>query len=183
MIRHAKGHATHLHVRFYSPVAEETGRRCHAALLAAGKIKPSTHFVSYKAKKGDTLLSLAKRFGTTVKAIKRVNGLRSNTILAKRSYKIPSTGHSVIPARPAEVPPRRLPPTVRGNAALTSEFGSVDPNSGNETVPPATARPMRSGPNAPTSRNVGMSNVAAPSADRYFPPAECDPDDSGGDCE
>jgi murein endopeptidase len=112
MIRHAKGHATHLHVRFYSPIAEETGRRCYAALLTAGKIKPSTHFVSYKAKKGDTLLALAKRFGTTVKAIKRVNGLRSNTILAKRSYKIPSTGHSVTPARPVEVPPRRLPPTV-----------------------------------------------------------------------
>lgn len=112
MIRHAKGHATHLHVRFYSPIAEETARRCYPALLTAGKIKPATHFVSYKAKKGDTLLSLAKRFKTTVKAIKRVNGLRSNTILAKRSYKIPSTGHSVAPPRPVEVPPRRLPPTV-----------------------------------------------------------------------
>jgi len=111
LIRHAKGHATHLHVRFYSPEAEETGRRCYSALVSAGKIKPATTFVSYKAKKGDTLLSLAKRFNTTVKAIKRVNGLRSNTILAKRSYKIPSTGHSVQQTRPVEVPPRRLPPS------------------------------------------------------------------------
>lgn len=113
MIRHAKGHATHLHVRFYSPEAEETGRRCYPALISAGKIKPATTFVSYKAKKGDTLLALAKRFGTTVKTLKRVNGLRSNTILAKRIYKIPSTGHAVHQARPVDVPPRRLPPATQ----------------------------------------------------------------------
>lgn len=112
MIRHAKGHATHLHVRFYSPEAEETGRRCYPALVSAGKIKPATTFVSYKAKKGDTLLALAKRFGTTVKTLKRVNGLRSNTILAKRVYKIPSTGHAVHQSRPVDVPPRRLPPAI-----------------------------------------------------------------------
>ncbi len=130
LIRHAKGHATHLHVRFYSPIAEETGRRCYPALLSVGKIKPATQFVSYKVKKGDTLLSLAKRFGTTVKAIKRVNGLRSNTILAKRSYKIPSTGRSVHPSRAIAVPPRRLPPqttnaatTLRGPAATTDGNG------------------------------------------------------------
>lgn len=123
LIRHAKGHATHLHVRFYSPVAEETGRRCYPALLSVGKIKPATHFVSYKAKKGDTLLSLAKRFGTTVKAIKRVNGLRSNTILAKRSYKIPSTGHSVHASRVVEVPPRRLPPGARQAVVGSSKPG------------------------------------------------------------
>lgn len=122
LIRHAKGHATHLHVRFYSPEAEETGRRCYPALVSSGKIKPATTFVSYKAKKGDTLLSLAKRFNTTVKAIKRVNGLRSNTILAKRSYKIPSTGHSVQQVRPVEVPPRRLPPSTAqiGRAKVAS---------------------------------------------------------------
>lgn len=118
LIRHAKGHATHLHVRFYSPIAEETGRRCYPALVSAGRIKPSASFVSYKARKGDTLLSLAKRFGTTVKAIKRVNGLRSNTILAKRSYKIPSTSHTVHQARPVEIPARRLPPSVGGTLGL-----------------------------------------------------------------
>lgn len=120
LIRHAKGHATHLHVRFYSPIAEETGRRCYPALISAGKIKPSASFVSYKAKKGDTLLSLAKRFGTTVKAIKRVNGLRSNTILAKRAYKIPSTSHTVHQARPVEIPARRLPPTSSGKAVAAT---------------------------------------------------------------
>ena len=33
IIRHAPGHATHLHIRFYSPIAAETGRRAYAALL------------------------------------------------------------------------------------------------------------------------------------------------------
>lgn len=127
LIRHAKGHATHLHVRFYSPIAEETGRRCYPALISAGKIKPSASFVSYKAKKGDTLLSLAKRFGTTVKAIKRVNGLRSNTILAKRAYKIPSTSHTVHQARPVEIPTRRLPPAASGKGGLTATNVSATP--------------------------------------------------------
>jgi LysM repeat protein len=118
LIRHAKGHATHLHVRFYNPIAEETGRRCYSALVSVGAIKPAQRFVDYKAKKGDTLLGLAKRFDTTVKAIKRVNGLRSNTILAKRIYKIPTVGHSVSQARGYELPPRRLPPN--GSNAVSS---------------------------------------------------------------
>ena len=33
LIRHAKGHATHLHVRFYNPLAQETGRRAYELLL------------------------------------------------------------------------------------------------------------------------------------------------------
>lgn len=132
LIRHAPGHATHLHVRFYSPIAEETGRRCYPALLAGGLIKPATHFVTYKAKKGDTLLSLAKRFGTTVKAIKRANGLRSNTILAKRSYKIPSTGRSVHQSRPIDVPERRLPPVVASSNAASTSLTGTEPGPSNE---------------------------------------------------
>lgn len=112
LIRHAPGHATHLHVRFYNPIAEETARRCYADLVALGKVKVQPSFVSYTARKGDTLLALAKRFGTTVKAIKRANALRSNTILAKRVYKIPSSvTHKISMSARQSVPPRRLPPT------------------------------------------------------------------------
>lgn len=112
LIRHAPGHATHLHVRFYNPIAEETARRCYADLVALGKVRVQPSSVNYKARKGDTLLALAKRFGTTVKAIKRANALRSNTILAKRVYKIPSSAKHSISMGPSQtVPPRRLPPT------------------------------------------------------------------------
>lgn len=113
LIRHTKGHATHMHVRFWNPLAQETARRCYTALIQEEKIKPPTYMVSHRAKKGDSLLKLAKQYGTTVKAIQRANGLRTTKIFAKRTYKIPRSGPAAIEvgAR-AVIPARRLPPTV-----------------------------------------------------------------------
>jgi murein endopeptidase len=39
IILHWPGHATHLHVRFYNPIAEDTARRCYAALRAQRKYR------------------------------------------------------------------------------------------------------------------------------------------------
>lgn len=115
IIRHAPGHATHLHVRFYNPIAQESARRSYAALIALGKVKAPVHYVQHRVRKGDTLIGLAKRYGTTVAAIKRANGLRSNLIMAKRTYKIPRQGPAAAgPVSP--VPPRRLPPDASGSS-------------------------------------------------------------------
>ena len=38
LIRHARGHATHFHVRFLDPAAEKTGRQLQARLRRVGKI-------------------------------------------------------------------------------------------------------------------------------------------------
>jgi penicillin-insensitive murein endopeptidase len=120
LIRHVRGHATHMHVRFYNPIAEESARRCYKHLVALNLIKPPTHFVQHKVKKGDTLIGLAKRYGTTVKAIKRANGLRSNKIFARKTYKIPRKGPAAAPA-PMSVPPRRLPPGEQASAPTSSQ--------------------------------------------------------------
>jgi len=40
LIRHAKGHATHLHVRFYNPLAQETGRRSYEILVKRRILQP-----------------------------------------------------------------------------------------------------------------------------------------------
>lgn len=112
LVRHAKGHATHIHIRFYSPLAQETARRAYSALVAHGKLPAGASFVTHVARKGDTLARLAKRFHTTVRAIRQANGLRSNAIVAKRTYRIP-TPHHTAPAAPVArvvIPPRRLPP-------------------------------------------------------------------------
>ena len=112
LIRHARGHATHIHIRFYSPVARETARRAHPLLIEHGKVKPPVVYVSHRARKGDTLGRLANRYGTTVEAIKRANGLRSTLIRAKRTYRIPQKGG--VPkarSRSVVIPPRRLPPS------------------------------------------------------------------------
>jgi len=112
LFRHAPGHATHVHVRFYSPVAQETGRRAFPTLIALGKIPVGPVFVTHVARKGDTLERIARRYGTTVRAIRRANGLGSTLIQAKKSYRIPlrrSAPPGVV-AGPVRIPPRRLPP-------------------------------------------------------------------------
>jgi penicillin-insensitive murein endopeptidase len=112
IIRHAPGHATHLHIRFYNPIAQETGRRLYSALVRHGLVRPGAAFVVHVAKKGETLVQIAKRYGTTVPAIRRANGLKSTVIQAKKAYRIPQAGHAPpsIVAGPIAIPPRRLPP-------------------------------------------------------------------------
>jgi penicillin-insensitive murein endopeptidase len=80
-------------------------------------------YVSHVAKKGETLAHLAKRFGTTVRAIRRANGLKSTLIQAKRSYQIPQTGHAPpsTVSGPIAIPPRRLPPARAGKREAGGE--------------------------------------------------------------
>ena len=123
LVRHAKGHGNHIHIRFYSPVAQEIGRRAHALLAKSGHVTTTTGYLLHKARSGDTLGSLARRYGTSVDAIQRVNGLKSNAIKAKHVYKIPKQGHVIVrPPMPSPVviPPRRLPPPKTAEAAKGS---------------------------------------------------------------
>jgi penicillin-insensitive murein endopeptidase len=113
LIRHAPGHATHLHVRFHNPIAQETARRVYPLLLRHRRVAPPAQFVRHRVKDGETLGKLAKRYGTTIPAIQRANGLRKKTLIrAGRVYLIPRAagGTPAVPA-PVAVPPRRLPPT------------------------------------------------------------------------
>ena len=111
IIRHARGHATHIHVRFFNPNAQETGRRVYPILIRQKVIRPPTYYVHHRVRKGQTLSQLARRYGTTTRAIRRANRLRSNMIREGRVYKIPRTG-GVHPndRGPVKIPHRRLPP-------------------------------------------------------------------------
>ena len=112
LVRHEPGHDTHFHVRFYNPVAEETARRCYSALVQHKKMLPIRYSLSHKVKKGETLTGIAKKYGTTVAALMRANGLKKSVIKADKSYVIPRSGPAA-PAAPLEVPPRRIPPPAR----------------------------------------------------------------------
>ena len=128
LVRHARGHDTHIHVRFYNPVAQELGRRAYPILVAQDRIKPNTYFTRHRARKGDMLGRLANRYGTTVKAIQRANGLRSTRIRAGRTYLIPRKGKVGKPPK-IVVPPRRLPPTkpaVGGKGLAAPDGGGGD---------------------------------------------------------
>lgn len=109
IIRHEPGHDTHLHVRFFNPIAEETARRCYKALVRHKKLPPMRYNIAHKVKRGETLSHLAKRYGTTVAVLMRANGLKRSVIRANKTYFIPRNG-SAGPAAPQEVPPRRIPP-------------------------------------------------------------------------
>ncbi|WP_234023058.1 penicillin-insensitive murein endopeptidase [Sorangium cellulosum] len=129
LIRHARGHANHIHIRFYSPIAQESAVRAYPLLVKRGAIKPTTYYVRHTAKKGQTLGSLARQYGTTVEAIKRANGLRSTAIQAKRVYNIPRAGGgpAAPPLKHVTVPPRRLPPPRVADPSVPERRDDIGP--------------------------------------------------------
>lgn len=110
IVRHARGHATHMHVRFHNPRAQRMARRAYPLLVKHQLIDKIEVYRYHRVRKGETLGKLAKQYGTTVQAIKRANGLRSTVIQAKKSYKIPTAWEAGQAPDTVEVPPRRLPP-------------------------------------------------------------------------
>lgn len=108
LIKHARGHRDHFHVRFYNPRAQELGRRI-APLLAQ---QPEYNLAMYKVRRGDNLGKIAMRFDSSVAKIRRANHmkstfLRTGIVLAVPLHK-PCTHCPVPPA--VVIPPRRLPP-------------------------------------------------------------------------
>jgi murein endopeptidase/LysM repeat protein len=116
LVRWARGHDTHIHVRFFSPMAQELGRRAqnylkltpsgpppraahaHAAPASSGGVASApagpTTVVMHKARSGDVLVNLAKQYGTKPEAIQQANGLRTHALKIGQTYKIP------VPAKP-----------------------------------------------------------------------------------
>ena len=113
IIRHAPGHATHLHLRFWNPLAQETARRCYPALARHQLVRAPQQYTTHKAKKNETLAMIAKKYGSSVRAIREANGLRSTLIHEQAVYRIPLSGSGVrIPhTERVRVPARRPPPT------------------------------------------------------------------------
>jgi hypothetical protein len=122
IIRHAPGHATHLHLRFFNPLAQETARRCYPALVRHRIVTAPEQYVTHKAKKNETLAMIAKKYGSSVRAIKEANGLRSNLIHDQATYRIPvSGGVRIVRTERVRIPARRPPPPrIEANAARQS---------------------------------------------------------------
>lgn len=112
LVRHARGHATHMHVRFRNPKAEGLARQAYPLLVKHELVDKVEVYRYHRVRRGETLGKLAKRYGTTVRAIQRANGLRTNVIQAKQSYKIPTGAAPPTTGAVSEVPPRRLPPSA-----------------------------------------------------------------------
>jgi penicillin-insensitive murein endopeptidase len=109
IIQHLPRHRTHFHVRFYNPVAQELGRRAFPLLVELNLIEPPVRTVRHVVRAGQSLGSLASRYGTSVAAIMRANSLSTTRLRVGRAYRIPVRA-AVPPSLPVVVPPRLLPP-------------------------------------------------------------------------
>lgn len=63
--------------------------RAALVVLAAAPLTSLAANISYKVRRGDTLSAIARNHGTTIKALKRANGLSSDRILAGQVLTIP----------------------------------------------------------------------------------------------
>jgi len=130
-IRHVKGHDNHIHFRFHNPLAEEMGRRVArfvviprapaAPAAPAGVPAGPGEAVGYaqiRAHSGDTLVILARRYGTTVEEIQHANRLGGNAIRAGVVYRIPQKAAPKpagrVPSRPPTRVAQRRPALKRG---------------------------------------------------------------------
>jgi penicillin-insensitive murein endopeptidase len=140
-IRHIHGHDNHIHFRFHSPIAEELGRRVarfvpipheRTRVAGGGGGGKEIGVAQIKAHSGDTLVILARRYGTTVEEIQRLNGLRGNAIRAGVVYRIPQkvapkpppparSAHRVVVAR------KGPPPKPRAGAPGSKPSGASAP--------------------------------------------------------
>ncbi len=108
LVRHARGHRDHFHVRYFAGRSQELGRRI-APLLAK---QPEQNLVIHRVKSGDTLGALALRYNSGVKLIQKANGMSNTMLRVGRTLQIPLRGPCTkCPVPPQQVvPPRCLPP-------------------------------------------------------------------------
>ena len=108
IVKHAKRHRDHFHVRFFNPRAQELGRRV-APLLAK---RPGENVLVHRVRSGDTLGHIALRYGTTVKALQQENRLKGTFLSLGQRLRVRLRGPCTSCPVPPQVvlPARRLPP-------------------------------------------------------------------------
>lgn len=129
ILQHERRHKNHLHVRFFNREAQERGRLVYPTLVARGELPPPV--IKHRVRRGETLGHLARRYGASVVAIRRANGLRGSRLRAGRGYLIPI--RRVPDLGPTVVPERRLPPS-RSALAQPTEGGSPGGEPGSELL-------------------------------------------------
>jgi murein endopeptidase len=125
MVKHARRHRDHFHVRFFAPRSQELGRRIQPLLA----LRPDQNRTAHVVRAGNTLTQIAARYKTTVAAVRKANRLQGGSLLLVGQ-------HLVIPLRgactscplppPVAVPPRCVPPEPLPSVA-ESWLGGINP--------------------------------------------------------
>lgn len=140
LLRHARRHRDHFHVRFVAARSQEMGRRVQPLLAQ----RPDQNRTVHRIRNGDTLGHIARRYGSTIRLIRRANHIRGSFIRAGRTLVVPLRGPCTrcpMPP-PAVAGPRRGPPGVA--MAMATQ----------------TAPPLRAGPQAPPQKAPEVSDGA-----------------------
>jgi penicillin-insensitive murein endopeptidase len=128
IIKHAFGHATHMHVRFYNPRAQRVGRLAYDRLVQRKLITPRNYLLRYQVRPGDTAESIAARAGSPVKTLRAMNA--AGSLRVGQVVQVPMRGQVAAMAE-LVVPARRLPPSdprphgVGTAAAAAPDFAPV----------------------------------------------------------
>jgi LysM repeat protein len=108
LVKHARRHRDHFHVRFYAGRSQELGARIQPLMAK----EPAQNVVIYRVKKGDNLGKIASHFGSGVKLIQNANHMTNTNLSVGRTLNIPVRGYSAkYPTTPrVRIPERTLPP-------------------------------------------------------------------------
>jgi len=105
LVQHARRHKDHFHVRFFSPRAQELGRRVQPLLAK----RPDENKVVHRVRPGETLGHLAVKYGSTVKLIQKASGLAGTLLSVGRTLVVPLRGPCTqCPVTPPVVVPPRV---------------------------------------------------------------------------
>ena len=125
IVKHARSHRDHFHVRFYAPRSQELGRRIQPLLAMRQDQNLAVHVV----RAGNTLGQIASKYKTSILAIRKVNRMKDRSLLQLGQ-------HLVIPLRgpctqcplppPLAIPARLLPPEPLHTIAQ-SWLGGINP--------------------------------------------------------
>ncbi|WP_233261727.1 penicillin-insensitive murein endopeptidase [Vitiosangium sp. GDMCC 1.1324] len=185
LIKHAKRHRDHFHVRFFNPRAQELGRRI-APLLA---LQPDKNIQMHRVRSGDTLGGIALRYGSSIQGIKKANRMRNTFLRIGQVLSVPLRGPCTrcpVPP-PVVVPPRRMPPELEQQAPAVAAKQAPEAASaaGSEqpvvTAPGALAQPAVAAPPAAVEPQPAMATQQAPASPEPKKPAvEVQRQDTGG---
>ncbi|MCY1078320.1 penicillin-insensitive murein endopeptidase [Archangium lansingense] len=156
LVKHARGHRDHFHVRFFNPRAQELGRRI-APLLA---LQPDKNIQMHRVRSGDTVGGIALRYNSSIQSIKKANRMRGYFLRIGQVLAVPLRGPCTrcpVPP-PLVVPARRLPPMLEQAPAVASQ---ETPSSPTEPQQPSVATQAEStGGSAPASTETGTQPLA-----------------------
>jgi len=112
-LRHAWGHFTHIHARFYNARAQELGRLAFEPLVEHSRFAAKTQTIRYLVRSGESAESVAARAGCSAKTLRVLN---AGEVAPGHVIKVPLRGQvAMVPE--VIVPKRLLPGSANGRVA------------------------------------------------------------------